>query len=267
MVKYIIHISDLHVRTFLYHNLYENMFFNLTRDLDEKFGEYSRDEIRIVITGDIFHQKINISNEQLLIISNLLRDLTMFGKVVIIPGNHDFLMNNVGRVDSITPIVDLLAIDDLTYYRDYGVYDDENIKWVVYSLYQGNEKPDFENKGDGLYVGLFHGPIDGLSTDTGFVFEEAYSQLNFIGCDLVLCGDVHKRQTFTLPNGGKGIMIGSMIQQNFGEKVANHGYGVYEVETGNYKFVDLENEQPFLNFKITDIKDIDNGSEELLNLE
>lgn len=267
MVKYILHISDLHVRTYLHHNLYENMFHSLLQQLDLQFENIDREEVRIVITGDLFHQKITISNEQLLIVSTLLRDLTEFGKVIIIPGNHDFLMNNMGRIDSITPIIELLNNEDIIYFRDLGVYDDENIKWVVYSLYQNNEKPEFEKTDDGLYVGLYHGIIDGLSTDTGHQFDDTYSQLNFMGCDLLLCGDIHKRQTFTLPDGGKGVMIGSLIQQNFGEKVKGHGYGIYNVEKNDYQFHDLENKQPFLQYKITDIKDLENGSEELVNFE
>jgi hypothetical protein len=105
-----------------------------------------------------------------------------------------------------------------------------------------------------------------MSTDMGFQFEDSYDQLNFVGLDLLLCGDIHKRQTFTLPEGGKGVMIGSLIQQNFGETVKHHGYGIYDIETDNYSFHDMDNEQPFLHFKINDINDIENEKEELVNL-
>ncbi len=33
---------------------------------------------------------------------------------------------------------------------------------------------------------------------------------------------------FELPNGGKAVMIGSLIQQNFGETINYHGYGIYD---------------------------------------
>lgn len=62
------------------------------------------------------------------------------------------------------------------------------------------------------------------------------------------------------------IQIGSMIQQNFGETVKHHGYGIYDVLTDEYTFHDLENERPFLHFSINDIKDIEDGKETLLNL-
>ena len=270
MVKKIIHIADLHIRTIQMHELYKRQFDLFLSELNAKFMEWSNEnithnDIRIVIAGDIAHQKINISNEQLLLTSWFIKELTRFGKVVIIPGNHDFLENNTQRLDSITPVVELLNDTNISYYKDSGVYVDDNINWVVYSLYQHNERPTFE-RGENFNVGLFHSPIQGMSTDMGFQFEDAYDQLNFVGLDLLLCGDIHKRQTFTLPEGGKGVMIGSMIQQNFGESVKHHGYGIYDVKTNNYTFHDMENEQPFLHFKIKDITDIENEKEELLNI-
>jgi DNA repair exonuclease SbcCD nuclease subunit len=273
MVKRIIHIADIHIRTIQMHDLYKEQFEKLLKELSVKVFEWVEegvnwDEIRIVIAGDIAHQKINISNEQLMLTSWFIRELTEYGKVVIIPGNHDFLENNTQRLDSISPVVELLNNPHITYLKDSGDYVDTegNIQWVVYSLYQHNVRPEFTKQEGLLTVGLFHGPIMGLSTDLGYEFEDAYDQLNFVDLDLLLCGDIHKRQQFTLPNGGHAIMIGSLIQQNFGETVKHHGYGIYNVETNEYTFHDLPNEQPFLHFSIKDIKDIENESEEHLNL-
>jgi len=264
MINYIFHISDIHIRTTQYHDIYQKQFEKLYSDI-ENFS-YPKENVRIVITGDLFHQKIHISNEQLLLASNFLKRLTNYGKVIIIPGNHDFLENNVERIDSITPVVELLNHSDIIYYKNQGVYEDENIDWVVYSLYDDNIKPKFKNKKDKLCVGLFHGPIQGLSTDIGYTFDDAYNTLNFTGLDLLLCGDIHKRQTFELPDGGQAIMIGSLIQQDFGEKIKHHGYGIYNVENNEYKFYDIYNDSPFMFFSINDISDIENGKEELLNL-
>ncbi len=271
MVKKVIHIADIHIRTIQRHDLYKEQFQKLLKEIGSKFLEWadegiSHNEIRIVIAGDIAHQKINISNEQLLLTSWFLKELTAYGKVVIIPGNHDFLENNTQRLDSITPVVELLNDDNIVYYKDSGVYQDDIINWVVYSLYQHNEKPEFKKEEGKFYIGLFHGPIQGMSTDLGFQFEDGYDRLNFVDLDLLLCGDIHKRQQFKLPNDGKGIMVGSLIQQNFGETIKHHGYGIYDIENDEYTFHDLENEQPFLHFRITDIKDIENEKEELLNL-
>ena len=271
MVKKIIHIADLHIRTIQMHDLYREQFETLIDEIREHNIVWNQEgivyeEIRIVVLGDIAHQKINISNEQLLLTSWFLKELSKYGKVVIIPGNHDFLENNTQRMDSITPVVQLLDDPTIVYYKDSGDYIDENIQWVVYSLYQHNTRPEFIKDEDKLTIGLFHGPIMGLSTDLGYEFEDAYDQLNFVDLDLLLCGDIHKRQQFTLPNGGHAIMVGSLIQQNFGETVKHHGYGIYDVETNEYTFHDLPNEQPFLHFRINDIKDIENETEEHVNL-
>lgn len=267
MIKKIIHLSDLHIRTFQLHDMYKKQFKKFIKDAKKRVEGYDYNEIRVVITGDIAHQKINISNEQLLLTSWFIKQIVdKIGKVIILPGNHDFLENNMNRVDSITPVVELLEDDKVIYHRDYGVYEDENINWVVYSLFQHNQRPEFTNDGDKLHIGLFHGPIQGLSTDLGYKFDDAYSPLNFVGLDLLLCGDIHKRQTFKLPGGGDGIMIGSLIGQNFGETVNHHGYGVYDVETNKFTFHDIHNDQPFLHYMISDITDIENESEKLLNI-
>ena len=271
MVKKIIHIADLHIRTIQMHDLYKEQFETLLWEIREHNILWHQEgihyeDIRIVIAGDIAHQKINISNEQLLLTSSFLKELSKYGKVVIIPGNHDFLENNTQRMDSITPVVQLLDDPTIVYYKDSGEYIDNNIQWIVYSLYQHNVRPEFTKDETKLTVGLFHGPIMGLSTDLGFEFEDAYDRLNFNDLDLLLCGDIHKRQQFTLPNGGKAIMVGSLIQQNFGETVKHHGYGIYDVQTDEYTFHDLPNEQPFLHFRINDIKDIENETEEHVNL-
>ena len=87
----------------------------------------------------------------------------------------------------------------------------------------------------------------------------------FEGCDLVLCGDIHKRQVFDIPGGKKAYMIGSSLQQNFGESVRYHGFGIYDVTNDDYTFVDLKNKKPFLSFKVTSYEDILNGKEQILN--
>jgi DNA repair exonuclease SbcCD nuclease subunit len=83
--------------------------------------------------------------------------------------------------------------------------------------------------------------------------------------ETVLCGDIHKRAEFQI-KGGKGYMIGSTIQNNIGESIGRHGYGIYDVETKGYDYVDLPNPKPFLKFEIKSFEDIENGTEKLKNI-
>ena len=195
----------------------------------------------------------------------ILTECSFICKIIIIPGNHDFLVNNTERLDALTPIISSLNSGNISYYKDRGVYEDDNISWCVYSQYQGNIPPDItETKG--IRIGLFHGPIQGMKTDLGFDFgEEAYDVEKFDGLELVLCGDIHKRQEFNFKT-GKGYMIGSPIQQNIGESIKRHGYGIYDVKTKEYSYVDLDNPKPFLKFSIKSFEDIENGTEKLQNI-
>ena len=70
--------------------------------------------------------------------------------------------------------------------------------------------------------------------------------------------DWNKRQDFKFKT-GKGYMIGSPIQQNIGESIGKHGYGIYDVVTKEYSYVDLPNPKPFLKFIINSFDDIENG--------
>jgi DNA repair exonuclease SbcCD nuclease subunit len=200
MIKRIIHLADLHIRTYQLHDMYRTQFKLFLEQVKKQTVGLDHSEIRVVIAGDITHNKINISNEQMMLTSWFIKEIAdTIGKVIIIPGNHDFLENNLQRLDSITPIVELLNHKDITYFKNSQVKEDENIKWVVYSLYEHNTKPKYE-KEDGLYVGLFHGVIQGFSTDSGYEFDEGFDKINFHGCDIVLCGDIHKRAIVYLEN-------------------------------------------------------------------
>jgi DNA repair exonuclease SbcCD nuclease subunit len=174
------------------------------------------------------------------------------------------LENNTERLDALTPIIDSLRNNNISYYKNRGVYSDENIDWVVYSLMDHNVPPEIPES-DNIKIGLFHGPVVGLSTDIGYKFEDGFDSSRFDGCDLVLCGDIHKRQVFDIPGNKKAYMVGSTIQQNFGETVGKHGYGIYDVEKNEYEFVDLVNPKPFLSFRIKSFEDLVTGKEKLVN--
>lgn len=259
MINKIVHFSDLHIRLFKDHDLYRDIL----RDMLSRFEELKPD--RIVFTGDLVHSKNQMTPELIDMVAWVLTECSKITKTILIIGNHDFLENNVSRLDALTPIIESLNNENICYYKDRGVYKDENIDWVVYSLYEHNITPEIDSSSNNTKIGLFHGPVVGLSTDVGYKFEEGFDTHRFMGCDLVLCGDIHKRQIFSIPNEKKAYMVGSTIQQNFGETVTNHGFGIYDVQQDNYEFIDLPNPKPFLVFKINDYSVIETGTETLKN--
>ena len=258
MIKRIVHFSDLHIRLFKDHELYRKV---IQTALNE-WGTLSPD--RIVFTGDLVHSKNQMTPELIEFVAWVLTECSKIAKTIVIIGNHDFLENNTSRLDALTPIIDSLKNDNIQYLRNRGVYEDDNVNWCVYSLVQHNIPPDIP-RNDKVNIGLFHGSVIGLTTDIGHKFEDGFDSAKFKGCQLVLCGDIHKRQIFDIPGGKKAYMVGSFISQNFGESVSKHGYGVYELDKDEYTFVDLPNPKPFLKFYINSIDNLVEGTEKLLN--
>ena len=259
MINKLIHFSDLHVKLFKDHEQYRKILQNAIG----QWKELNPD--RIVFTGDLVHSKNQMTPELIEFVAWILTECANIAKTIIIPGNHDFLVNNIERLDALSPIIDSLNNKNIVYYKDRGVYEDDNVSWCVYSQYQGNIPPDI-SEAKGIKVGLFHGPIQGMTTDLGYDFgDHAYDTEKFDGLDIVLCGDIHKRQEFSFKT-GKGYMIGSPIQQNIGESIRNHGFGTYDFGTKEYVYTDLENPKPFLKFSIKSFEDIENGTEVLRNV-
>jgi DNA repair exonuclease SbcCD nuclease subunit len=270
MVKAVVHLADIHIRTFRLHDEYKDVFKTLLKDLRELLSDYQREEIRIVLAGDLVHQKIVISNEQLILGTWFIRKLEEIAPVVIIAGNHDLLENNKDRMDSITPMVQFLGDKEINFFKESKCYMDDNIVWCVYSIFEENKRPNIEGArtefgDDKTYIGLFHAPIINAKTDIGYEIDHGAELAVFEGCDIVMLGDIHKRQFFN----HKGIQIAypsSLIQQNFGENVTKHGFLLWDVESKTFTEHDVENKHPFYQFKIKSLEDLETGEEKITNL-
>lgn len=270
MVKRIIHLADIHIRTFRLHDEYKEVFSTLLVDIKELVKDYQREEVRIVIAGDLVHQKIVISNEQLILGTWLLRSLEKIAPVIIIAGNHDLLENNKDRMDSISPMVQFLPDSNINFFKESKCYLDDNIVWCVYSIFDENNRPDIEKSRDEFgddktYIGLYHAPVLGARTDIGYEFDHGMTFEHFEGCDMVMMGDIHKRQIWN----HKGIPIAyssSLIQQNFGETVTKHGFLLWDIETKEIHEHDIETDFGFYQFRIKSLEDIENDNEIITNL-
>ena len=269
MIKKVVHLADIHIRTLRMHDEYKDVFKTLLKDLRELLVDYSREEIRIVVAGDLVHQKIVISNEMLILGTWFLRKLEEIAPVIIIAGNHDLLENNVNRMDSITPMVQFLGDKEINYFKESKCYLDDNIVWCVYSIFEENAQPNIKEAKklygkDKKYIGLFHAPVNGAITSVGFEFEDHTQLEQFDGCDAVLMGDIHHRQNF-VRKGSNITYCGSLIQQDFGERVSGHGYLVWDVEHLDYTEHDIKTDYGYYVFKINSLEDIDNEREYLTN--
>ena len=273
----VIHLADIHLRNFKRHDEYKEIFQKFLSEAKNISNENGSDNTRIVIAGDLLHQKITVSNEQLIIISWFLRECNNICKTILIAGNHDFLEANKERVDSITPIIKMLELSNVKYLDmelgyEGGFYEDENVIWSLFSVFDDHKNIDIKLKKidnpDKIFISLFHGMTIGLKNDNGFVFDNGKSLDMFDGSNIVMCGDVHCRQEQTF-NGIKIVQPGSLIQQDKSESAKRgHGYLLWDISDKNniyYEEHDIESDYGFYKFKATSIEDIENGTEEFVN--
>lgn len=262
MIKKIIQLADIHIRTFKRHDEYNEQF--------EKFYLMAEAEKpdRIVIVGDLVHQKIQMSPELVAMVMRFLTRCAQIAKTIVLIGNHDFLTNNMERLDALSPVIDAMNNPNIVYFKHSECVEDDNVIWVPISLMDDNKIPECFNPKmkmpDKTHIGLYHSPLSGSKTDLGFAFGDVYSLDNFMGLDWVLCGDIHKRQVIQ-EHDPIIIMVGSMIQQNFGESLSSHGYCSIDLEENKYTFVDIPTEYGYYQMKITDITNDKDFGEQLLN--
>ena len=91
MIKYIIHIADLHIPNSEENRPYMEMLKQGLAEVLKEVKKHNKDEVRIVVAGDIFHNKIKTSNEAKKMFHETLNYLNAIAKTIIIAGNHDLL--------------------------------------------------------------------------------------------------------------------------------------------------------------------------------
>jgi DNA repair exonuclease SbcCD ATPase subunit len=236
----IYHVSDIHIRNFKRHEEYKRVF--------KKLAEYiqsTKDEGSVIcVTGDVVHSKTDITPELVQEVQDFLKLMSSILPTIVIPGNHDANLNNSHRMDSLSPIINAMGDDNIIFIKDSGVFRIANIDFVHWSVFDepksyikaSKVKSDFK-------ICLYHGAVNNSLTEMDFSLTgNNISNSDFAGFDLVLLGDIHKRQFL---NEEKTIAYpGSLIQQNHGESL-EHGIMVWDTVSKSGEFVDIENDTAF----------------------
>lgn len=275
MIKKVFQIADIHIPNSLDNRPYDKMLKKFLSALYSEVKKYDSEEIRIVLCGDIFHQKIKTTNEAKRMFHEMLNYLNEMGQTLVFAGNHDMLENNTDRVDSITPTFEIDNVyPNITYadkeldYRS-GIIEDENVVWVLYSMHDKFEAPDLSNirseYPEHKVIGLYHGEVVGAVTDLGRMSESGIDTKNFSECDCVMGGHIHKFQEIK-KNGVPIVYSGSLFQQDAGENVSMHGFVEWDLETMKYRHISVENDYNIYKFSIGSYDDIKEDKEKLLNL-
>ena len=241
----ILHIADVHIRNYQRHKEYRSIFKELY-----KAAKALPENSLIYIGGDIVHNKTDISPELIEITSEFLNKLANIKPTIVIKGNHDTNLNNDTRLDTLSPIIKNLNNPNLHYLDKTEVYSIADCNFSVFEISDDHtnyiKAKDIIGKNK---IALFHGAIDSSATDAGFKVANEDHKINmFDGYDLVLLGDIHKRQFL---NKEKTVCyVGSLIQQNFGEAYDNHGYIIWDVKSKTHTAHNIKNEYGYYTIQI-----------------
>lgn len=272
--KIVIHCADLHINKLKRHEEYAEQFTKFIERIKEITKPYKKEEIRIVIAGDLFQSKNSISNELFTFTSLFLRQLEEIATVIIIAGNHDLVVNNTDRTDTMTALFQTADFTnckflDMMLGYESGCVVDDDIIWAVYSIYDDYLRPNIEEvrqeHPDKKIIGLYHGMVIGSTLPNGYLIDEGADDETFKGCDCVIAGHIHKYQVIRK----KGVEIvypSSLIQQTFGETVTQHGFEVWNLEDMTHHFEELPTDYGLYSVYIDQESDIDKDIEKLGNL-
>lgn len=238
-VEVVYHIGDVHITANLER---QEEYKDVLKKTVEKIKEEEREKI-VVICGDLFHEKTKVYQEANVIARNFMKELGDICEVIIIAGNHDVCIDNESRTDSIeATLCNLETENTIHYLTENKIY---KIKGINFGLTKmtNNEVTKIEKKNKKeIYIALYHGTLYKSRTDEGYNFEDEnkIKASNFKDYDYTMLGDIHLHQYM---NKEKTIAYsGSLIQQNFGENIKNHGILIWDLKNKTSKLMKIENE-------------------------
>ncbi len=248
-MDHIVHISDIHIRLTKRHEEYREVFSKVYEEIKK-----TPTNTLIVNTGDTVHSKVDLSPECVQLASEFFKNLADLRPTIVIAGNHDCLLTNASRLDSISPIVDNLGHPNLFHLTESKLYSaanilfnnmsvfDDHLSFVKISEITKKIQFEFDTK-----IALFHGPVFAAKTDIGYsITNKTISNEIFNGHDIAMLGDIHLAQDLQQYNPKEKAPIiryaGSLIQQNHGEALLGHGFSLWTIATREYKHIEIPND-------------------------
>jgi DNA repair exonuclease SbcCD ATPase subunit len=246
-LRHVVHLADIHIRLFRRHEEYEQAFDRLYNDIRSKQLE----DFIIVLAGDIVHAKTDMSPEMVEVTSRFLKNISDIAPTILIAGNHDCNLANTNRMDALTPIVNNLQHPNLHYIRQSALVEVADTTFAVCSIFDEQENwPTADEIDGGTKIALYHGPVHGSTTDANYTITNRHVHVDtFAGYDIVMLGDIHKHQVLQEAD-PIIVYASSLIQQNHGESLENHGWCLWDIPSKSFEFVSLENEYGYVTLEV-----------------
>ena len=268
-ISHIVQCADIHIKLNARHTEYRSVFETFYNKIKK-----TPDTTIVVCCGDILHNKNELSPECIQLASDFFTNIANIRPLIIIGGNHDQLIANKSRLDSISPIIDALNNPNIYYLKTSGLYGFGNILFNNMAItdspdnyIRGKDIPSLYRNEYKHIIALFHGAVNGAKLDTGYLINNPIITTSlFDSHHLALLGDIHKcqnMQEYDSDNNKPCVrFVGSIIQQDHGEALKGHGYSLWDLSDYSYTHHELLNECGYFTVEVnkgqltTDLADL-----------
>ena len=268
-MKYIIHLSDIHIRLNYRHQEYRDVFKNLYYEIDKLTLSFN--EALIIITGDLLHDKTSLTSECIILCNEFLNELSNRFKTIIIPGNHDGFLNNSEKIDNISGILYGKNMKNIVYLKYSQIYECDNIIFGISSVFDNQFIKADDIPNNKIKIALYHGMVGNIKLQNLCASKGEKTIEDFKGYDFVLLGDIHKYQYLNEEN--TIAYASSLISQNYSETDIYHGFLLWNIENKSSKYYIIKNDWHYKRCYLRDNKiyiddkiyDINNDLDNLKN--
>jgi len=137
---HIAHVSDIHIGSRLdRYQEYNNVFDTFAKTMKESSF---KDTLLIVMTGDIYNWKSRLAPEDITCFNRLISNLYPL-PILIIPGNHDAVLNNKNREDLLSPLVSHYR--HVVFSKNTEVFTIRGLKFFHISVFDSRPEPELYN--------------------------------------------------------------------------------------------------------------------------
>lgn len=193
----------------------------------------------VVIAGDIFHNKTKYTGSDVADFEYLVKGFNV--PVIIIPGNHDVNMNDLGTTDLIDPIVNIGRWPNVIWQKQTSTFIAAGVEFTHISVFdertaeQLNADYPMATNSILIYHGFISGAVFGKHTVRDKDSKSRITNFLMDKFRAVIAGDIHGMQIFGPPHKPRAYS-GSLIQQNMGESTEK-GFLIWDIDPDPNKVI------------------------------
>jgi DNA repair exonuclease SbcCD nuclease subunit len=220
--------SDIHLGLGQDNEMWHNVALNFAKWASDIYKNNEIDEI--IIPGDIFHNRSQISVETLSVAKKFFDYFKEF-KIIISAGNHDSFLKNTSLINSIS-ILD--GWNNITIVDKEPLLIKTNIGKTI-SLVPWGVDIEQMPKSDIMFG---HFEINSFHMNSYKICEYGMTYSNLLKkANTIISGHFHKKDHKVYDN-GQIIYLGSPYQHNFGDMLDSRGIYIFDIQKESFDFIE-----------------------------